>query len=202
MRTHRRALGGLAIAVLLGIVAACGTGRSDRTGSAGTAVPGRAAPDFSAHVVSRAGGVFSLRGERGHAVLMSFLNTQAEASRGSNPSRSEIVFLKSMNAQNHPHGLRTVIIDAAAAAGVPAPSHDELVNFTFDWALDPSIVVIGDTNGSLERAFGITTVPTTLVIDRRGIVRHRWNGVALAAQLDFAIRPLVGRALVGSGPAH
>jgi redoxin len=198
MRTRRWAIGGLALALLVGIAAAFGARQSDRSGSAGTAAVGRAAPDFSAALASQAGGRFSLAGERGHAVLVSFVNTQEAASAAGAPSRSQIVFLKSMNTQNHPHGLQTVIVDAAATAGVPAPSHDALINFTFDWSLDPSIAVVGDANGSIERAYGVTEVPTTLVIDKRGVVRHRWNGFALAAQLDFAIRPLVGRASVGS----
>jgi peroxiredoxin len=198
MRTRRWAIAGLALALLVGIAAAFGARQSDRGGSAGTAVVGRAAPDFSAPLARQAGGTFSLAAERGHAVLLSFLNTQAEASAAGDPSRSQIVFLKSMNTQNRPHGLRTVIVDAPAAAGVAAPSHDALINFTFDWGLDPSIAVVGDAGGAIERAYGITKVPTTLVLDRRGVVRHRWNGFALAAQLDFAIRPLVDRALAGS----
>lgn len=198
MRTPRWAIGGLAVALLVGVAAALGARQTDRAGSAGTAALGRAAPNFSAPLAKQAGGTFSLAAERGHAVLVSFLNTQAEASAAGDPSRAQIVFLKSMNTQNHPHGLRTVIVDAAAAAGVPAPSHDALINFSFDWDLAPSIAVVGDAGGSIERAYRVTKVPTTLVIDRRGVVRHRWNGFARAAQLDFAIRPLVGRALVGS----
>lgn len=198
MRTRRWAIGGLALALLVGIAAAFGARQSDRDDSAGTVAVGRAAPELSGTVASRAGGTFSLRAERGHAVLLSFLNTQAEPSVAGDPSRSQIAFLKSMSTQNRPHGLRTVIVDAAVAAGVPSPGHDALINFTFDWALGPSIAVVGDADGSIERAYGVTKVPTTLVIDRHGIVRHRWNGFALPAQLDFAIRPLVGRASAGS----
>jgi hypothetical protein len=201
MRTRRWAIGGLGLAVLVGVVAAFGMWHSDRGDSAGGTAVGRAAPAFSGPIARQGGGTFSLEGQRGHAVLVSFLNTQARPSAAGDPSRSQVVFLESMNRQNHPHGLTTVIVDSAAAAGVPAPSDDALINFTFDWALDPSISVLGDATGSIERAYGITKVPTTLAIDKDGIVRHRWNGFALAAELDFAVRPLVGRALVGSGSA-
>ena len=200
MRTRRWAIVVLALVVLLGIVAAFGGWHTDRDRTTGTVV-GRPAPGFSAPIARQTGGTFSLGGERGHPVLLSFLNTQAKATVAGDPSRSQIVFLKSMNRQSHPHGLRTVIVDSAGVAGLPAPNSNSLINFTFDWALDPSIAVVGDANGSIERAYGITKLPTTLVIDKQGIVRHRWNGFALAAQLDFAIRPLVGRALVGSSPA-
>jgi len=201
MRMRRWAIAGLGLVALVGAGAAFGVWHSDRGGSAGNTAVGRAAPAFSAPVARQTGGRFSLEGQRGHAVLVSFLNTQAEPSAAGDPSRSQIVFLKSMDRQNHPDGLKTVIVDSAAAAGVPAPSHDDLINFTFDWALAPSISVLGDASGSIERAYGITKLPTTLAIDKHGIVRHRWNGFALAAELDFAVRPLVGRPLAGSASA-
>ena len=157
------------------------------------------APLFTRPLASLKPGTFSLANQRGHPVLLSFLNTQAEATAGDDPSRAEIVFLKSMNTQNRRYGLRTVIVDAADAAGASPPSRDALVNFTFDWALGPSIAVVGDEDGSLERAYGVTKSPTTFLIDKHGIIRRRWDGFALAAQLDFAIRPLVGRSIVGSG---
>ena len=158
------------------------------------------APLFTRPLASLKAGTFSLANQRGHPVLLSFLNTQAEATAGDDPSRAEIVFIKSMNTQNRRSGLRTVIVDAADAAGTSPPSRDALVNFTFDWALGPSIAVVGDEDGSLERAYGVTKAPTTFLIDKRGIIRRRWDGFALAAQLDFAIRPLVGRSIVGPGP--
>jgi hypothetical protein len=42
-------------------------------------------------------------------------------------------------------------------------------------------------------------VPTTFLIDVRGGVRRRRDGFVRAADLDFAVRPLVGRPLVGAG---
>jgi hypothetical protein len=196
-----RAVAGAVVAVVLAgvalVVGLRGLGR-------GPAVPvplaRHPAPLFSRPVASLKGGTFSLGGQRGHPVLLSFLNTQAEASAGNDPSRAEIVFIKSMNTQNRRYGLRTVIVDAADAAGTSPPSRGALVNFTFDWALGPSIAVVGDGDGSLERAYGVTKTPTTFLIDKRGIIRRRWDGFALAAQLDFAIRPLVGRSIVASAP--
>jgi AhpC/TSA family len=157
------------------------------------------APLFTRPLASLKAGTFSLGSQRGHPVLLSFLNTQAEATAANDPSRAEIVFIKSMNTQNRRYGLRTVIVDAADAAGTSPPSRDALVNFTFDWALDPSIAVVGDEDGSLEEAYGVTKTPTTFLIDKRGIISRRWDGFALAAQLDFAIRPLVGRSIVEPG---
>ena len=196
----KRGAAGVAVAVVLaGIALVVGLRSLDR---GPVMPPPRAenpAPPFTRPLASLKGGTFSLASQRGHPVLLSFLNTQAEATAGEDPSRAEIVFIKSMNTQNRRYGLRAVIVDAADAAGTSPPSRDALVNFTFDWALGPSIAVVGDEDGSLERAYGVTKAPTTFLIDKRGIIRHCWDGFALAAQLDFAIRPLVGRSIVESG---
>jgi len=188
--------GAIAAGLLAGVALVVALLSVDRGPRAPVALPTHPAPAFTR--VQTRGGTFSLSGQHGHPVLLSFLNTQAESTRATDPSRAEIVLLKSMNTQNHRYGLRTVIVDAADAAGAAPPSRDALINFTFDWALDRSIAVIGDADGSVERAYGVTRTPTTVLIDKRGIIRRRWNGFALAAQLDFAIRPLVGRAIVGS----
>jgi peroxiredoxin len=195
---RRSAVAGAVLAVALaGIALTIGLRNSDRGPVAPPLRAQHPAPVFTRPLAGLKAGTFSLVSQRGHPVLLSFLNTQATA--GNDPSRAEIVFIKSMNTQNHPYGLRTVIVDAADAAGASPPGRDALANFTFDWALGPSIAVVGDEDGSLERAYGIRTSPTTFLIDKRGIIRRRWDGFALAAQLDFAIRPLVGRSIVGPG---
>jgi hypothetical protein len=196
----RRAVAGAVIAVVLaGIALVVGLRSFGRGPVVHPAVASHAAPLFTRPLASLKAGTFSLGSQRDHPVLLSFLNTQAETTATNDLSRAEIVFIKSMNTQNRRYGLRTVIIDAADAAGTSPPSRDALVNFTFDWALGPSIAVIGDQDGSLERAYGVTKTPTTFLIDKRGIIRRRWDGFALAAQLDFAIRPLVGRSIVDPG---
>ena len=128
----------------------------------------------------------------GKPMLVSFLDTQAQPSASGSPSRSQLVFIKSMDTQGHAAGLRTVIVDTGGA------SANQLVNFRYDWSLSPTIRVLGDPNGSLEHAYRIVQVPTTLLLDGRGVVLHRWSGFAPAAQLDFAIRRATGRHVFGS----
>jgi cytochrome c biogenesis protein CcmG, thiol:disulfide interchange protein DsbE len=178
----------LLAALGLGLGLGLGLRSSDR---GGTAMPGHPAPAFTAPVAR--GGTFTLARQRSHPVLLAFLDTQAGATAANDPSRAQIPFLRSMNTQNHPYGLRTVVVDTARA------DHSALVNFTYDWALDPSIVVVGDAHGSIARAYGVAAVPTTFLVDARGRVRRRWDGFARAADLDFAVRPLVGRPIVGAG---
>ena len=186
-----------AAAVIAGAVAfAVVASRPSRHAAAAHAsLVGHAAPPFRRPVASLRGGAFSLRSGHGHPILLSFLDTQASASRSNDPSRAQVVFLKSMSTQHRAYGLQTVIVDAGAARSRP-PSPSALINFTFDWALGPSIAVVGDPRGAIARAYGVTGPPSTFLIDKRGIVRARWDGLAAPAQLDFAIRPLVGRPAV------
>jgi hypothetical protein len=128
-----------------------------------------------------------LQAARGHPVLVTFLDAQAQPSVAGNPSRSQVVFVKSMDTQSRRFGLRTVLVDGSKA------TPNELVNYGYDWALPRSISVLGDADGSLARVFGVTRLPTTFLTDRRGTIVRRWDRLAQAAQLDFAIRRLTGR---------
>src|SRR5689334_15922565 len=81
-------------------------------GSSSRSEPGSTAPDFDLQAVR--GGSYQLSELSGKAVLLSFINTQAEASAVTpDPSRAQLVFLKSMQEQYGPNGLIVVIIDAA-----------------------------------------------------------------------------------------
>lgn len=180
MTRRRVAAGAGALVVIAGVA----LGLAFRGGSGSNTAPtvvGARAPAFAA-----------LDAARGHAVLLSFLDTQAQASAANDPSRAQIPFLKSMDTQNRAYGLRTMIVDTGGAG------RNALVNFTYDWALGRSIVVVADPGGTLARRYGVTAVPVTFLVDRHGIVRRRWDGFAPAAQLDFAVRPLVGRSAPGS----
>jgi hypothetical protein len=138
------------------------------------------------------GGTVDLAQLRGHVVLVSFLNSRAEATPEGDPSRAQIVFLRSMERQHERFGLRIIVVDAAELAGAQTPSHDDLVNYTYDWNLDSAIAVLGD-DGTIARRFGVEQAPTTFLIGANGVMRKRWDGFAPAAQLDFAIRVLEGR---------
>jgi hypothetical protein len=149
---------------------------------------GATAPPLAGSAVR--GGEVSLERLKGRIVLVSFLNTRAEA--GNDPSRAQTVFLRSMETQHARFGLRVIIVDAAELAGAGRPSRNELINYTYDWNLDPAIAVIG-ADGSRARRFSVRKPPVTFLIARDGSVQERWDGFAGAAQLDFAIRRLEGR---------
>jgi hypothetical protein len=156
--------------------------------------PGSPAPALAGDAVR--GGSVSLARHHGHIVLLSFLNSRAEATPEGDPSRAQIVFLRSMQRQHAHFGPRVIVVDAAELAGAGRPSRNDLVNYTYDWNLGSAIAVLPD-DGSLARRFGVHRAPTTFLIGRAGAVRDRWNGFVPAARLDFAIRRLEGRGAPG-----
>jgi AhpC/TSA family len=142
------------------------------------------------------GGDVRLARLRGHVVLLSFLNFRAESTPEGDPSRAQIVFLRSMQTQHARFGLRLIVVDATKIAGRGQPTWNELVNDTYDWNLDPAIAVLPD-DGTLVRRFGVDQVPTTFLIGPDGVVRQRWDGFVPAAELDLPIRALEGRTATG-----
>jgi AhpC/TSA family len=155
---------------------------------------GAPAPELVGKAVR--GGEVSLERLRGQVVLVSFLNSRAEATADGDPSRAQIVFLRSMHTQHARFGLRVIVVDAAELAGVGRPGRDDLVNYTYDWNLDPAIAVLAD-DGTHARRFAVDEAPTTFLIGPDGVVRERWNGFVPPAQLDLSIRPLEGRGPTG-----
>jgi AhpC/TSA family len=138
------------------------------------------------------GGEVNLEHLRRHVVLVSFLNSRAEATMEGDPSRAQIVFLRSMQTQHEHLGLRIIVVDAAELAGAGRPSRNDLVNYTYDWNLDSAIAVLRD-DGTLARRFAVEEAPTTFLIGPDGVVRKRWDRFTPAAQLDLSIRMLEGR---------
>jgi hypothetical protein len=178
----------LTVAVLLGLVL------RKEEGPRAELEAGTRAPALAGSAVR--GGEVSLERLRGHVVLVSFLNSRAEATREGDPSRAQIVFLRSMQTQHERFGLRVIVIDAAELAGAGRPSRNDLVNYTYDWNLDSAIAVLRD-DGTLARRFGVEQAPTTFLVGPDGVVHERWDGFVPAARLDLSIRPLEGRNATG-----
>jgi AhpC/TSA family len=184
--SHRRltivVVAGTAAAVVAVVLALQLDNGKPRTVEAGTRAPGLARSAVR-------GGEVSLARLRGHVVLLSFVDLRADTN-ANEPSRAQIVFLRSMQTQHATFGLRVVLVDAAKQ------SRNELVNDTYDWDLDPAIAVLAD-DGTLNHRFGVNRLPTTFLVGRRGVVRRRWDGFVPAVQLDFAVRALEGRGPTG-----
>jgi len=180
----------LAHGLLLSLIILIGGG----CGSAVTLEPGASAPDFALQAVR--GGEYRMGDLTSQPLLLSFINTQAEASSATaDPSRAQIVFLKSMQEQYGPNGMIVLIVDAARIATGKQPTQDQLINFTYDWQLE-DIPVLDDSESSVARAYGVESTPVTFLIGADKVIQQRWDGFASASQLALSIEVLVG------APAH
>lgn len=147
---------------------------------------GATAPEFSRHAAR--GGTYHLVQAGEKALVLAFVDTTVAAQATQDPSRSQVVFLKSMETQYTKQGLRVLIVDATQP---PATSSaDSLINFTYDWQLSHT-PVLADPHGSLAEKYGVTGVPTTFLIRANRMIAQRWDGFASAQQLAFAIKDLL-----------
>ena len=172
--------------LLLIILSTYGCGSSPRL------EPGSSAPDFDLQAVR--GGSYHLADLSGQVILLSFINTQAEAtsaSATSDPSRAQIVFLKSMQEQYGAQGLIVLIVDATRIATGSDPGTDQLINFTYDWQLD-HVPVLEDPDSTAAKAYTVMSTPTTFLIGANRMIEQRWDGFASASQLALSIEALVG----------
>ena len=124
---------------------------------------------------------------RGRLVLLSFLDTrESTTDEVVNPdvSRRLLVFIESMQQQYSRLGLTIAVVDAASV-GADAP--DLLANFRFDHGLADTPFSSGAAARRAMHEFAVRSVPTTFLIDRRGRITSRWEGLVPPSTLASAI---------------
>jgi hypothetical protein len=141
------------------------------------------------------GGSFPLRAAPAQPLLLAFLQTVPDTA--DTPSRSQVVFLASMAHQYGPRGLRVAIVDASFLTHGSWPSHDAVLNASYDWHLNFSLLL--DENGRLARALQVKEAPTTFLIATDGTIVQRWQGLTGPAILALGIEKLLGGPL-GQAP--
>jgi len=134
------------------------------------------------------GGAFRLRAVPAQPLLLAFLQTVPDTA--DTASRSQAVFLASMAQQYGPRGLRVAIVDASVLAHASQPSHDAVLNASYDWHL--SFPLLLDQKGQLARAFDVMAVPTTFLIAAGGTILQKWQGPTRPATLAQGIEKLLG----------
>lgn len=168
------------LALLLLLVAHCGTSQADVTM---LPQPGVVAPDFD--LPAARGGRVRLQALRGQITIISFVATGSAApSPEADASRSQITVLRSVYDQYHAKSVQIVVIDVAN----PSSTRDELLNATYDYQL--AFPLLQGSADTLER-YGVTTVPTTLLIDTKGVITRRWNAIVRTPDLSFAVLALI-----------
>jgi len=152
----------------------------------GRVQPGMIAPD--ARLVAALDGAVHLMRDRGHPVLLSFLQTQPDTAVTS--SKGQQVFLSSMARQYGPRGVQVMLVDASLVATGRQSDRDSLINTTYDWNLG-RLPLLNDPGGTVARRYGVRRTPTTFLIGSDGRVAQRWNGFVPAARLAFALQAMV-----------
>ena len=134
------------------------------------------------------GGAFHLRALPAQPLLLAFLQTVPDTA--DTPSRNQVVFQASMAQQYGPRGLRAAIVDASVLVPGSQPSHDAVLNASYDWRLKFPLLL--DQNGQLARQLRVKEVPTTFLIAIDGIIVQRWQGRTRPAILAQGIERLLG----------
>jgi len=139
-------------------------------------------PDFTLPQVR--GGVFHLRAEYPQAILLAFLQTVPDTAETS--SRQQVGFLLSMHHQYSARGLRVVIVDSSALVTRQPPKHEALINASYDWQLD--VPLLEDDDNRVARSWGVTQVPTLMLLSFDGSIAQRWHGLTGPAILAQGIQ--------------
>ncbi|HET8551776.1 MAG TPA: TlpA disulfide reductase family protein [Gammaproteobacteria bacterium] len=138
----------------------------------GAPLPALELPDVSGQLVP-------LRSDRARLTVINFWASWCK------PCRREIAALDTVNERWHRYGVR--VVGVAVDSGTPAQLADFIrahgVGYT---------VLVADT-GWARQHFGLTGVPVTLIVDRRGIIRARLPGPQTAERLTYVINRYLRR---------
>lgn len=159
-------LGVLALIVVFSIFLATRQPVSDAT-STQSPLLGKLAPAISANEIG--GGNFSLKSDLGHVVVLNFWASWC------NPCVVEAPNLSTFAWQQRHHGVDVVGVvfnDTLASASAFAKHYGSLY---------PSII---DPGGTIANNYGVTSPPTTFVINAHGRVAATLIGPVSVAQLD------------------
>jgi len=182
------------------------TGAARQPGSGAIAV-GVTGPDFELENVR--GGKLRLSDLRGKPVLLSFVQVhETRHADQAKETRKQVNFLRSMHSQYATKGLQVVLVDAAYIKTGQFSERSSQINFTYDWMLDRNRIVTADgveegkvgtiplladtPQKRVAEAYGVKIIPTTFLIDGRGVITQRWDNVVLTHQMAFAIEALIG----------
>ena len=135
------------------------TGKSGVTGKSGEQLEGMMAPDFTA--ISTDGSTISLSDYRGFPVVLNFWASWCP------PCREEAPFLQRIWSENQNQGI--VIL------GVNVQDRkDDSLEYLEEFGV--TFYNVYDEGGRITVDYGVTGLPVTFFIDRRGNVVGRWVG--------------------------
>jgi peroxiredoxin len=177
---HYVLIGGLLLGIVMALVTSELSG--DRSANRSLSLPqlapiaaiGSEAPNFS--TVSPDGTTITLAELSGKPIALNFWATWCA------PCRAEIPELESAYQRYNNDELTIIGVNAGESANVVA-AYVLDIGITFDVVLDPS--------GEVVEAYGVIAFPTTIWIDRTGIIRAKHIGPLSSEDIDRYVKDLL-----------
>lgn len=148
-----------------------------------SALVGHPCPSFEGAVAAgdgaSSGDRISLETLRGQVVVLDFWASWCA------PCRASMPIVSALAARHREAGLVTLGINVES-------QRDRSFITRAHRALGAGFPSLHDERGDMQSAFGISSIPTLVLIDRRGIVRHVSTGVPSEAELSAEIAELLG----------
>jgi hypothetical protein len=92
-----------------------------------------------------------------------------------------------MKRQYADQGLKIILVDESYLTKPNAQTNKSLSNFIYDHELEDIPIINDNMNLNIAAKYGVTIVPSTLLLSVDGTIRQKWENMALPAQLAFAI---------------
>jgi peroxiredoxin len=165
---------------------ACGStdasGKGSESGGSDSSLVGNPAPDFSLKAVAGGSGTVSLKSLRGKVVLVDFWGTFCEPCKKSFPK------LQDLNTKFSASGLKIVGISEDESDDkdkIPGFADTYGAKFTLGW----------DEDKTIAKAYKPPTMPSTFIIDKKGVVRFAHVGYhdGEEAEVEKEIKELLGQ---------
>jgi cytochrome c biogenesis protein CcmG/thiol:disulfide interchange protein DsbE len=164
---------------MLSTLLGCAGGRPGKAEAASHPMARKPAPDIEVKLAS--GAAFHPRDAKGKVLVLDFWATWCAPCKASFP-KVDAIYKKHAS-----QGLEVVAINEDEDPGKVPPFLAEV---------KPSFTIAYDNNGKGAEAFGVETMPSSFVIDRRGVVRYAHSGYHPddAATIESEIEELLAEA--------
>ena len=173
----------LAVFLSLGALSGCASdgGKGSDSGESGGLV-GNPAPDFSVQALSNAKGTIALKSMRGKVVLIDFWGTFCDPCKKSFPK------LQDLNTKFAASGLQIIGISEDEADDkdkIPGFGDTYGAKFAVGW----------DTDKTIARSYEPKTMPSSYIIDKKGVVRFVHVGYhdGEEVEVEKEIKELLGQ---------